>query len=156
MSKKHQKGVSEGIQKGGQMKKKLCMCQMGGRLLSPAQVKLLQIQHPNFRTLPVKTKQRGKGHCQCGGSFLSDLGGALTGAFHDPLRGLAAVGTLGASEVIAVPADLLKRRTGVKASTVLDKAAPIISSVGGPELTLGSKLTSKGLSMIGLGSKRRL
>jgi len=158
------KRVNKKPQKGGQVKKKMhCVCsrnhhQMGGRLLSPAQLKLLQRQHPDFRTLPVKTKQRGMGHCgcvQCGGGFFSDLGGALTGAFHDPLRGLAAVATLGASEVVAVPADLLKRTTGVKASKVLDKAAPLISAVA-PEAALCSKLTSKGLSMVGLGSRRKM
>ena len=152
-------------QRGGQ-KKKLCMCrmsknQMGGRLLSPAQLKLLQRQHPDFRTLPVikpKMNQRGMGHgcCQCGNGFFSDLGKSLTGAFHDPLRGLAAVATLGASEVVAVPADLFKRTTGIKASKVLDKAAPVISAVAGPEGALGSKLTSKGLSMVGLGSRRKM
>lgn len=138
-----------------------CVCskdhhQMGGSMLSPAQMKMLQRPVRRFSTLPVnpnRMRQRGMGHCcsQCGGSFFGDLGSALTGAFHDPLRGVAAALTLGASEVIAAPADLLKRQTGVKASDVLTKGAPVIAAVGGPELVLGSKLTSKGLDMIGLG-----
>ena len=137
---------------------KMCMCQRGGMFLSPAQLKMLTRPVRKFSTLPVKRpKQKGMGHCgcQCGGNFLSDLGGALTGAFRDPLRGLAAVATLGASEVIAVPADLLKRTTGVKASTVLDKAAPIIGPIAGPEAALGSKLTSFGLKQVGLGKKKK-
>jgi len=155
---KSKKKTQHGGQKKKTAKKKMCMCQMGGRLLSPSQLKMLTRPVRKFKTLPVKRKQRGMGHgcCQCGGNIFDDIGGALTGAFHDPWRGLAAIGTLGASEVIAVPADLLKRTTGVKASKVLEKAAPVITAVGGPELALGSKLTSKGLSMVGLGSRRRL
>ena len=149
-------------QHGGQKKKlKMCMChQKGGMLLSPAQMKMLTRPVRKFSTLPVKMrpKQMGMGHgcmCnQCGGNIFSDIGGALTGVFRDPLRAAAAIGTLGASEVIAIPADLFKRTTGVRASTVLDKGAPIISAIGGPEAALGSKLTSKGLSMVGLGSRR--
>ena len=149
-------------QHGGQKKtKKLkCMCQNGGMFLSPAQLKMLTRPVRKFSTLPVKRpKQKGMGHgcmCnkQCGGNIFDDIGGALTGVFHDPLRAAAAIGTLGASEVIAIPADLFKRTTGVKASTVLEKAAPIIGPIAGPEAVLGSKLTSKGLSMVGLGSRR--
>jgi hypothetical protein len=146
---RNKKKTQHGGQKKKTAKKKMCMChQMGGRLLTPAQMKMLTRPVRKFKTLPVKRKQRGMGHgcCQCGGNIFDDIGGALTGVFHDPLRAAAAIGTLGASEVIAVPADLFKRTTGVKASKVLDKAA----------LALGSKLTSKGLSMVGLGSRRRI
>ena len=141
---------------------KMMMCryhkkQVGG-MITPAQMKKLMRPVKRFSTLPVrKPKQFGMGHCGCqrGGNFFSDLGGALTGAFHDPLRGLAAGLTLGASEVIAMPADLFKRRTGVKASTVLDKSAGLITGIN-PELGMGAKGTSFGLKQIGLGKKKKL
>ena len=126
-----------------------------GGMLSPAQMKKLMRPYKRFNTLPVrKPKQYGMGHCQHGSGFFGDLGSALTGAFHDPLRGIAAGLTLGASEVIAVPADLFKRRTGVKASTVLDKGSKILTGIN-PELGMGSKATSFGLKQIGLGKKKR-
>ena len=139
----------------------MCSCharkQHGGKFLSPTQLRtIISPVQRRFTTLPVrKPKQKGMGcGCQHGGNFFSDLGSSLTGVFHDPLRALAAVGTLGASEVIAVPADMLKRTTGVRASTVLDRAAPLIGSLG-PEAVMGSKATSFGLKQIGLGKKRK-
>lgn len=160
-------------QKGGQMKKNVhCVCsrnhhpmgmQTGGRLLSPAAMKLLQRQHPDFRTLPVKTKQRGMGHCgkqciQCGGSFFGDIGKAFSkvgkAIVSNPLRLAGAIGTLGLSETFLTPSQLIRDATGVKTSTVLDKAAPLLSKAGGKELALAGKLTSKGLQMVGLGRRR--
>lgn len=156
-------------QKGGQMKKNVhCVCsrihhpmgkmQKGGRF-SPAMMKLLQRQHPDFRTLPVKTKQRGMGHCGCqyGGDFLgigkafSKVGKAIVS---NPLRLAGAIGTLGLSETFLTPSQLIRDATGVKTSTVLDKAAPLLSKAGGKELALAGKLTSKGLQMVGLGRRR--
>ena len=157
------------MQKGGNMKKKVhCVCsrnhhpmliQKGGKLLSPAQLKLLQRQHPDFRTLPVKSKQRGMGHCGCqrGGDFLgigkafSKVGKAIVS---NPLRLAGAIGTLGLSETFLTPSQLIRDATGVKTSTVLDKAAPLLSKAGGKELALAGKLTSKGLQMVGLGRRR--
>ena len=139
----------------------MCKCrqQRGGAFMSPAQVRTTIISpvQRRFTTLPVrKPKQKGMGcGCQHGGNFFSDLGSSLTGVFHDPLRALAAVGTLGASEVIAIPADMLKRTTGVRASTILDKAAPLIGPLVGPEGSMGAKATSFGLKQIGLGKKRK-
>ena len=137
----------------------MCRChkkQIGG-MMTPAQMKKLTRPYRGFTTLPVrKPKQYGSGcGCQRGVNFFSDLGGALTGAFHDPLRGLAAGLTLGASEVIAMPADLFKRRTGIKPSTVLDKSAGLITGIN-PELGMGSKATSFGLKQVGLGKKKKL
>ena len=140
-------------------KGKMCKCQCGGALLTPAMIKMLQRPYQRFNTLQVKRKpkQQGMGHCGCqhGGNIFSDIGSALTGAFHDPLRGLAAVATLGASEVIAIPADIFQRTTGVKASTVLDKTAPLIGPIAGPEAAMGAKATSFGLKQVGLGKKKR-
>ena len=138
---------------------KTCKCmQHGGAFLSPTQLRtIISPVQRRFTTLPIrkKPKQLGSGcGCQHGGNFFSDLGSSLTGVFHDPLRALAAVGTLGASEVIAIPADMLKRTTGVRASTVLDRAAPIIGSLG-PEAVMGAKATSFGLKQVGLGKKRK-
>ena len=163
------KRVNKKPQKGGQVKKKMhCVCsrnhhQMGGKLLSPAALKLLQRQHPDFRTLPIKTKQRGMGHCgkpchQCGGDFLG-IGKAFKkigkSIVSNPLRLAGAIGTLGLSETFLTPAQLLRDSTGVKVSKILDTTAPAISAVGGPELALGSKLTSIGLKQVGLGKRRR-
>ena len=139
-------------------KRKMCKCQCGGALLTPAMIKMLQRPYQRFNTLPVKRKPKQKGMgcgCQHGGNIFSDIGGALTGVFHDPLRALAAVATLGASEVIAIPADIFQRTTGVKASTVLDKAAPLIGPIAGPEAAMGAKATSFGLKQVGLGKKKR-
>ena len=126
---------------------------------SPATMDKLR---PKYTTLPVKPRQlytlrqRGMGHCgQHGGNFFSDLGSAITGVFHDPVRAIAAVGTLGASELIAAPADLLKRQTGVRTSTLLDTAAPILGPILGPEAALGAKGTSFALKQIGLGRRGR-
>ena len=133
--------------------------QHGGAFLSPTQLRtIISPVQRRFTTLPIrkKPKQLGSGcGCQHGGNFFSDLGSSLTGVFHDPLRALAAVGTLGASEVIAIPADMLKRTTGVRASTILDKAAPLIGPLVGPEGSMGAKATSFGLKQIGLGKKRK-
>ena len=133
--------------------------QHGGAFLSPTQLRtIISPVQRRFTTLPIrkKPKQLGSGcGCQHGGNFFSDLGSSLTGVFHDPLRALAAVGTLGASEVIAIPADMLKRTTGVRASTILDKAAPLIGPLVGPEGSMGAKATSFGLKQIGLCKKRK-
>ena len=157
-------------QKGGQKKtakKKMCMCHMkGGSMLTPAQMKMLTRPVRKFSTMPVNPKmtQQGMGHCsghghrcgQCGGNIFDSIGSAFKRTFSSPLRGLAAVSSLGLSETFLQPLDLLKSKTGVKGSDVLKKAAPVISAVGGPELALGSKLTSKGLSMMGLGKQPML
>ena len=148
-------------QKGGEMKKKICRCHMrGGKLLTPAQLKLLQRQNPDFRTQPVK--QKGMGHCgmpceQCGGDFLG-IGKAFKkvgkSIVSNPLRLAAAIGSMGASELMLTPAQLFRDATGIKASKVLDTAAPAIAFVGGPEAALGSKIGSTGLKMVGLGKRR--
>jgi hypothetical protein len=120
--------------------------------LSPATMEKLK---PKYTTLPVKRRQLYTLRPQRGGNFFSDLGSAITGVFHDPVRAIAAVGTLGASEIIAAPADLLKRQTGVRTSTLLDTAAPILGPILGPEAALGAKGTSFALKQIGLGRRGR-
>jgi hypothetical protein len=148
----------------GHYKSKSCGCNpsmKGGKLLTPKQIKALMGPVTKFRTMPVlnpRMRQRGMGcgHCgQCGKGFFSDLGSAVTGVFKSPLRAAAAIGTFGASELVAIPADMLKRTTGIKTSAVLDVAAPVIGMVGGPEAAIGSKLTSFGLRQVGLGHKRK-
>ena len=148
----------------GHYKSKSCGCKpamKGGKLLTPKQIKALMGPVTKFRAMPVlnpRMRQRGMGcgHCgQCGRGFFDNLGRAFTGVLHNPLRAAAAIGTLGASELVAIPADMLKRTTGVKTSDVLDVSAPVISMVGGPEAAIGSKLTSFGLRQVGLGPKRK-
>ena len=174
--KMNKKGGKMKKQKGGQMKKKVhCVCsrihhpmsmQRGGRLLSPAAMKLLQRQHPDFRTLPVlnpRMKQRGKGHCGCqrGGDFLG-IGKAFKkigkSIVSNPLRLALGIGSLGLSETILTPTQLIADAVGVKPSKVLNIAAPIIGAVGtaagAPELGLGSKFTAIGLKQMGLGRRR--
>ena len=104
-------------------------------------------------------RQQGMGHCggrcgQCGGNIFDSIGKAFKkvgkSIVSNPARLALGIGTLGLSESFLTPAQLLRDTTGVKASKVLDKAAPIISAVA-PEAALGSKLSSKGLKMMGLG-----
>lgn len=151
-------------QKGGAKKKTThCVCskkhhQMGGKFLSPAQMKMLTRPVRRFSTLPVnpKLRQQGMGHCGCqyGGDFLG-IGKAFKkigkSIVSNPLRLALGIGSLGLSETFLQPLDLLKSKTGLKGSKILDVAAPVLSAVGGPELALGSKLTSKALKQMGLG-----
>ena len=153
-------------QKGGQKKtpkKKMCRCHMmGGSMLTPAQMKMLTRPVRKFSTLPVNPKmtQQGMGHCghrcqQCGGNIFDSIGKAFSkvgkSIVSNPLRLAGAIGTLGLSETFLTPSQLIRDATGVKTSTVLDKAAPLLSKAGGKELALAGKLTSKGLQMVGLG-----
>lgn len=159
-------------QHGGQKKtakKKICMChQKGGMLLSPSQLKMLTRPVRKFKTLPVKRKQRGMGHgclCnQCGGNIFGDIGRAFKSVgksiVSNPLRAALALGSAGASELFLTPAQLIRDSTGVRASKVLDVAAPVIGAVGtaggAPQLGLASKLTSKALKQMGLGRQPML
>tara|TARA_R110001606_G_scaffold27702_1_gene88365 strand:- start:66 stop:608 length:543 start_codon:yes stop_codon:yes gene_type:complete len=158
-------------QKGGAKKKTThCVCskkhhQMGGKFLSPAQMKMLTRPVRRFSTLPVnpKLRQQGMGHCggrcgQCGGDFLG-IGKAFKkigkSIVSNPLRLAAAIGTMGMSESFLTPMQLVGDATGIKPSKVLNVAAPIIGAVGtaagAPELGLGSKFTAIGLKQMGLG-----
>jgi len=145
-----------------------CVCskshhQMGGSMLSPAQMKRLQRPIRRFSTLPVnpsRMTQKGMGHCGCqyGGDFLG-IGKAFSkvgkSIVSNPLRLAGAIGTLGLSETFLTPAQLFRDSTGIKPSKILDVAAPVIGAVGtatgNPELALGSKFTSIGLKQVGLG-----
>ena len=150
-----------GGSKKKRVKKTMCMChQNGGMLLSPAQLKMLKRPIRRFNTLPVKT-QKGMGHCgkschQCGGNIFDSIGKAFKRTFSNPARAALAIGSLGMSETFLQPLDLLKSKTGIKGSQILDVTAPIISAVGGPELALGSKFTSIGLKQLGLGHQPML
>ena len=147
-------------QHGGQ--KKMCMCQNGGMLISPAQMKMLTRPVKKFSTLPVK--QKGMGHgcmCnQCGGNIFGDIGRAFKkvgkSIVSNPARLALGIGTLGLSEGFLTPAQLLRDTTGIRASKLLDIGAPAISAVGGPELATASKLSSIGLKQFGLGRQPML
>jgi hypothetical protein len=154
------KKMSKKTQHGGQKKKlKMCMCQKGGMLLSPAQLKMITRK---VSTLPVKRKQMGMGHgCMCkqyGGDFLG-IGSALKRTFSNPLRGLAAVSSLGLSETFLQPAEAIGKKVGVKPSDALKKATPILGQLGAiagaPQLGQASGLTAEALKQMGLGSRRQ-
>ena len=162
---------------------KMCRChkkQNGGAFLSPAQVKKLMgpvarnltgsAALRRFSTMPVrKPKQRGMG-CGCqslrtlqvlpqhGGDFLG-IGSALSRTFSNPLRGLAAVGTMGLSETFLQPAEAVGKLVGVKPSRALKVASPFIgavgSAIGNPELGMASKGSAEVLEMMGVGKKKR-
>ena len=131
-------------------------------MLTPQRAKKMmgpQFARPRYTTLPVpyisKVAQKGAG-CGCGqrgGDFLG-IGAAFNRFTSNPLRVAAAIGTLGASEVIALPADVFTQTTGVKASKAFDVVAPVIGALA-PEAAMGSKLTSFGLKQIGLGKKKK-
>ena len=154
-------------QKGGMKNVKMCRCHMGGSMLTPAQMKLITRPVAKFSTLPVNPKmtQQGMGHCgmpcsQCGGNIFDSIGRAFKkvgkSIVSNPARLALGIGTLGLSEGFLTPAQLLRDTTGVRASKVLDVGAPAIAAVGGKELALASKLTSKGLKQFGLGKQPML
>jgi hypothetical protein len=141
-----------------------------GGMLSPAQMKKLMRPVRRFSTMPVrKPKQRGMG-CGCqslrtlqvlpqhGGDFLG-IGSALSRTFSNPLRGLAAVGTMGLSETFLQPAEAVGKLVGVKPSRALKVASPFIgavgSAIGNPELGMASKGSAEVLEMMGVGKKKR-
>ena len=152
---------------------KMCRChkkQIGG-MLSPAQMKKLMRPVRRFSTLPRQKleasllpikgkKQYGMGHCgrQRGGDFLG-IGSALSRTFSNPLRGLAAVGTMGLSETFLQPAEAVGKLVGVKPSRALKVASPFIgavgSAIGNPELGMASKGSAEVLEMMGVGKKKR-
>ena len=141
---------------------KMCRChkkQIGG-MMSPAQMKKLMRPVRRFSTMPVrKPKQRGMGcGCQHGGDFLG-IGSALSRTFSNPLRGLAAVGTMGLSETFLQPAEAVGKLVGVKPSRALKVASPFIgavgSAIGNPELGMASKGSAEVLEMMGVGKKKR-
>lgn len=169
MPKKHQKGGQK-----KRAKKKMCRCSgrhsrtimKGGSMLTPAQMKMLQRPVRKFSTLPVNPKmtQQGMGcghHCsQCGGNIFDSIGSAFKRTFSNPLRGLAAVSTMGLSETFLQPAELIGKATGTKTSKLLEKAVPVITAVGSaqgaPSLGRAAGLTAKGLKMMGLGKQPML
>jgi len=119
-----------------------------------------------FRIMPVPyvtmMPQMG-GHCggrcgQCGGDFLGigkafkRIGRSITS---NPLRLAAAIGTMGMSETLLTPAQLVGDAVGVKPSKALGVAAPFIGAAFGPEAGMVSKGTSQVMGMLGQGRKRR-
>lgn len=121
---------------------------------------------PKFSTLPVpyvtRVPQSGMGcGCQVGGQVGGDflgIGSALERTFSNPLRGLAAVSSLGLSESFLQPVEVIGKKVGVKPSEALKKATPILgqlgSIAGAPELGQASGLTAEALKQMGLGHKR--
>ena len=90
------------------------------------------------------------GQGMCGGGFFSSIGNAFKRTFSSIPRAALALGSLGISETFLQPLDALKSKTGIKGSQIIDTAMPVLGLVGGPELGLASKLTSKGLKTMNL------
>ena len=98
-----------------------------------------------YTTLPIN---------QHGGDFLG-IGHAFKKTFSNPLRGLAAVGSFGMSEMALRSGQAFKDVTGLKPSKILDVGAPIAAFVGLPEVGLPAKAISFGYKQVGLGKKKR-
>ena len=133
------------------------------RIVTPGkltQKRAVGLMRPRFRTMPVPYGQTGLGHCGCqhGGDFLG-IGNALSRTFSNPLRGIAAIGTLGMSEALLQPAELVGNIVGIKPSKALELAAPIIGAVGtatgNPELGMASKGTAAVLDLMGAGRRKK-
>jgi len=105
---------------------------------------------------PVHEKMYGMGHCHCGqmgdgffGDIVSGIGDLVT--FKDPIRSLAAIGSLGMSEGVLAA----EKITGAKASNLVKAGTTIAGLAGMPELAVPGAMVSTGLSAIGHGKKRR-
>ena len=90
------------------------------------------------------------GQGMCGGGFFSSIGNAFKRTFSSIPRAALALGSIGISETFLQPLDALKSKTGIKGSQIIDTAMPVLGLVGGPELGLASKLTSKSLKTMNL------
>lgn len=106
-----------------------------------------------MKIMPVHEKMYGMGHCQCGDGFFGDLvsgiGDLVT--FKDPIRSLAAVGSLGLSEGVLAA----EKITGQKASKLAKAGSTIAGIAGLPELVPVGAAASVALDAIGHGKKRR-
>jgi len=96
-------------------------------------------------------KQGGCG--QQGGDFLG-IGRAFRETFSNPLRAVAAIGTMGASEVAIRGGQAFKKITGVKPSAALDFALAPIALLA-PQAGVPTKAVSAGYKAIGLGKKKK-
>ena len=103
----------------------------------------------------IASHQRGNGlklsgQGMCGGGFFSSIGNAFKRTFSSIPRAALALGSLGISETFLQPLDVLKSKTGIKGSQIIDTAMPLIGLAGGPELGVASGLTSKVLKGMNL------
>ena len=102
---------------------------------------------------PVHEKIYGMGHCQCGNGFFGDIvsgiGDLVT--FKDPIRSLAAIGSLGMSEGVLAA----EKITGAKGSDLIKAGTTIAGLAGMPELAVPGAMVSTGLKAIGHGKKKR-
>lgn len=98
---------------------------------------------------PVPIRHYGYGSQMHGTGFFGDLvsgiGDLVT--FKDPVRSLAAIGSMGLSEgVIAA-----EKITGKKGSQLIDSGRKITTLIGMPELAVPAEIVSTGLKAIGHG-----
>lgn len=102
-----------------------------------------------MKIMPVPKRQYGYGSQMHGTGFFGDLvsgiGDLVT--FKDPVRSLAAIGTLGASEGVLAA----EKITGQKASNLVKAGTTIAGLAGMPQLAVPGAMVSTGLSAIGHG-----
>lgn len=126
-------------------------------MLTPRQTKELMKPRREFSTLPVERKARmQKGGCdyQTGGNIFDSIASGFKTTFSNPIRGLAAVSTFGASEAAIRSGQLFEKTTGVKPSKALDMALPAVGLLA-PEAAFPTKAVSAGYKAIGLGKRKR-
>lgn len=90
-----------------------------------------------------------------GGGFFGSIFKPFKKAFSNPLRGLAAIGTLGGSEVVLHSADLAEKITGKKASDLVKIIGTPLAIATGGESALPTAAVAAGLKIAGKGRKKR-
>lgn len=128
------------------MKKKI-NCQCGGSLLGDRYGR--DMGYPkNFYTAPHVPVQAGS-------NIFDSIGHAFKKTFSNPLRAIAAVGTLGGSEVALRSADAVEDLTGLKASKIVGiVGAPLALATAG-ESALPTAAVKAGLQLTGRGRPKK-
>jgi hypothetical protein len=89
------------------------------------------------------------GQGMCGAGFFSSIGKAFKRTFSSIPRAALAIGTMGLSEGVMQPLDIIKSTTGVKGSQIMDAITPVLG-LAGPEMGLASGLTAKTMKAINM------
>ena len=96
------------------------------------------------------------GGCQQhGGNIFSSIAHGFKQTFSNPLRAIAAVGTMGGSEAFIRSGQAFKKVTGIKPSKALGIIGTPLALVTGGESKIPTAVVGASYKMIGLGKKRR-